>query len=1202
MITTHPLMQKIQARKTLYLQMLFVVLAFAFMVISSSLYVRNMLQNHLRRDALEMLNQTKLQIESELIEPQTTLAVVSNAVRSMILRGESIEMVQRYLKSIHEEMDRKSDGFMLEGFFVYFESFGGVLFHSGGWKAAKDYIPKARPWYKTAVDAEGKIGVTHIYLGAHSNQFVITYTQRIFNNEGKPLAVVCLNMPLDRIREHVVNMHIIKGGFGILMDEDMDIIAHPKQEFLGQSGRADSSGIAMIVHELELGNYIFERELKNHLGQRSVAFIMRLDSGWILTLMTPKAAYYREMQNMIFIIGILGAIFAVSLIIILMRIDNAKVRADNQNKQKSILISGMEKLSEAEKRTRLMLDATPLVANYWDKDFNIIACNEEAVRMFGLKNKQEYLDRFDELSPEYQPDGRLSQEAKTDFTKKAFEEGYCRFEWMHQKFDGEQVPCEVTLVRIEYKNEYTVLAYVRDLREHKQMMNEIEYRDNLLNTMNQAAALLLATEGEGNTTNSIYASMGLIGHAVEVDRVQIWQNEMIEGTLFFVHKYEWLSELGKQKPAVPIGLHISYNEKPEWKSKFLRGEYISSFLRDLPQSDQDLLGQYDIKTIIIIPLFLRDRFWGFFSLDDCRNERTFSEEEINILRSGGLLIANAFLRNDMAQNIRNTAVQLESALKWAKEANQAKSRFLATMSHEIRTPMNVILGVAERQLLYETHSLEVRETFEKIYNSADSLLHIINDILDLSKIEAGKLELIPAKYEVLSLINDVANINFIQFGYKMLDFKLQADEKIPNFLYGDELCIKQILNNVLSNAFKYTDRGEVALSFRAEKIDEKKMTLVIKVSDTGQGMTREQIDKQFDEYTRFNLEINRTTGGTGLGMAITHNLVKMMGGQISVRSKPGEGTTFTIRIPQEIIGSEVLGREVTDKLQLFYFANQMHQRHPKIVREPMPYGRVLVVDDMPSNMDVAKLLLNPYGLHIDTAESGFEAIELIKNGKEYDIIFMDHLMPKMDGVEAARELRKLGYKHPIFALTANAMIGQKDVFLGSGFDGYISKPIDIRQLNDSLNKFIRDKKRKYNNLNKDSSQKHDKQQEESTMLDIKIPGVNTEAGLDLYGGETDIYISALRSFLSNALTVIEKLRNVSEESLHDYTINVHGLKSISAGIGAENVREAAYDLEVKAKSGDLAGVLAKNETFLKEAEILVSDIQTWFKEYDKNNT
>ena len=720
-----------------------------------------------------------------------------------------------------------------------------------------------------------------------------------------------------------------------------------------------------------------------------------------------------------------------------------------------------------------IIDATPLICNLWDREHQNLYASNEALKLFDLSCKEEFINRFFDLSPKYQPNGRLSRELVGEYLNRAFEQGFCHFEWMHQKFNGEPMPCEITLVRIQHEGDFFVVSYTRDLREYKKVLKNIELRDNLLNTVNHTAVTLLSTENEISTNASIMEGMEILGRAVDVDRVQIWQNEIIDNVLHFVHKCEWRSEIGQQKIPVPIGLKYPYNEKPEWHSKFLRGEYINSLLRDLPKSDQDLLMPFEMKSIVIIPLFLQDRFWGFFSLDDCHNERTFTEEEINILRSGGLLVANAFLRNDMTRNIHTTAEKLKIALEKAQEANMAKSKFLATMSHEIRTPMNVILGVTESYLQDEKIKVEVREGFEKIYNAGDMLLHIINDILDLSKIEADKFEVISVKYDIMSLINDAAHMNIIRFQHKPIKFNLLVDENIPAELYGDELRIKQILNNLLSNAFKYTESGEVGLSFSIKKPAEnpsdesgaagqssptdKNINLVLRVSDTGNGMTTEQIEKIFDEYARFNLETNRPTIGTGLGMPITRNLVRLMKGELTIESEKGKGTVVTVCIPQVNNGSAAIGKSIAENLQNFIFSNTAQAKNKKITREPMPYGKVLVVDDMRTNLDVAILLLNPYQLQIDTAESGFEAIDLIKNGKEYDIIFMDHMMPVMDGMETTKKMRELGYKRPIFALTANAFAGQQEIFFANGFDGYISKPIDIRQLNDSLNKFIHDR-------------------------------------------------------------------------------------------------------------------------------------------------
>ena len=656
----------------------------------------------------------------------------------------------------------------------------------------------------------------------------------------------------------------------------------------------------------------------------------------------------------------------------------------------------------------------------------------------------------------------------------------------------------------------------------------------------------------------------------------------------------------------------------------IREQWVQGRFNFINMAETD--KQYEESALIIKRMIKGESGVGYFSISDvprvCAYRPVAGSEEgwclgvvgplpespVSNIDSGLLVVAvvSVFLNiiaAIVASNFVKKPYQEVAALKETAELNSKyKSKFLAAMSHEIRTPMNVILGVTDSQLSVESLQPKTKEAFEKIFDSGHLLLNIINDILDLSKIESGKLELYPVKYEAMSLINDAANMCIIQYGQKQIDFKLQVDENIPLCLFGDELRIKQILNNILSNAFKYTDTGEVELSFKSESLEENKAIIfIIEVRDTGQGLTDEQIARLFNEYERFNLEANRNIVGAGLGMAITNNLVKMMNGEILIDSVPGKGSKFTVRMPQEVKDTGVLGREAAENLENFNFINTKLERHTKITRAPMPYGKVLVVDDMKSNLDVARLLLAPYQLQIDTAESGFEAIDKIKSGSVYDIIFMDHMMPQMDGMEAAKKLRDSGYTSPIIALTANAIAGQQEIFYANGFDGFISKPIDLRQLNDSLNKFIRDKKREKTNEESLSAVELIKK-EAQVFPSINITGVDAEKGLALYGGDQNIYIAVLRSFVSNVKNVIDKLRYVSGETLGDYAVNVHGLKGICAGIGAEETRQAAFMLEKAAKSGDLAGVLTENEALLNETEELVSAIQGWFDNQEEKRS
>jgi len=518
--------------------------------------------------------------------------------------------------------------------------------------------------------------------------------------------------------------------------------------------------------------------------------------------------------------------------------------------------------------------------------------------------------------------------------------------------------------------------------------------------------------------------------------------------------------------------------------------------------------------------------------------------------------------------------ELIAAKDSAEHSSRYKSAFLAVMSHEIRTPMNAILGIAEIQLRDEILSAETEDAFQKIHESGELLLNIINDILDLSKIEAGKLELVPIKYDIPSLVNDTAQLIRLRYESKPIELFLDVDVNTPIEMYGDELRIKQVLNNILSNAFKYTDEGSVQLSVHPEDIDNDNFTIVFRISDTGQGMTKEQVNKLFDEYTRFNLEANRTTVGTGLGMSITQRLVDLMSGRITVESEVGKGSVFSVYIPQKRIGTAVCGVELTENLRKFNFQSTAITKKTQFLREYMPYGSVLIVDDVESNIYVAKGMLAPYGLKIDSASSGYEAIDMIKDGHVYDIIFMDHMMPKMDGIEAVKIIREMGYVNTIIALTANALIGREEMFLQNGFNAFISKPIDSRQLNLLLNGYIRNKKPKEVVEAARSEQREKK---------FKDDGQNKVSSSEI-----------IKSFVrdaKNAVNVLEnintKLDHLTDDEIYVYIITVHGMKSALANVGERKLSDIAFKLELAGKDRNFALITEKTQTFIDSLKSLI---------------
>jgi CheY-like chemotaxis protein/two-component sensor histidine kinase len=477
------------------------------------------------------------------------------------------------------------------------------------------------------------------------------------------------------------------------------------------------------------------------------------------------------------------------------------------------------------------------------------------------------------------------------------------------------------------------------------------------------------------------------------------------------------------------------------------------------------------------------------------------------------------------------------------------------MSHEIRTPLSSIIGITNIQIQKNADSPD--EAFLRISDASNILLTIINDILDLAKVEAGKMEIVPAKYDVAGMIADTVQLNLMQVGNKPIEFKLSVDEAVPVSLIGDELRIKQILNNLLSNAFKYTNEGYVRLSIstKPSSIDDE-VYIIFNVAESGIGMTSEQIETLFTEYIRANSQENRAIEGTGLGMSITNHLIGQMNGKYYVESQPGVGSLFTVLIPQKASGYEILGIKAARNME--ELKKVPKKNILKIKHEPMPYGSILVVDDAESNLYVAKGLLAQYDLHVETANSGQAAIKKVQAGNVYDIIFMDHMMPLMDGLEATKIIKEGGYSQPIVVLSANTILGQEDIFLNSGFDAFLPKPIEMDLLDKCLKRFVRDKQPQH-------------------VIDAAHE--TKENALTRYSSMEELE----KIFLRDAQKVVDVMESAVSDDYSDiktYTTSVHLIKSVLYNIGRTALSEMAHELEKAARANKPEFVRRKTPEFI----------------------
>ena len=561
-----------------------------------------------------------------------------------------------------------------------------------------------------------------------------------------------------------------------------------------------------------------------------------------------------------------------------------------------------------------------------------------------------------------------------------------------------------------------------------------------------------------------------------------------------------------------------------------------------------------------------------------------------------------------------------------RRTSDAKSRFIANMNHEMRTPLNVVIGLTDL-MLDEKNPKKIKENLKKISVAGNTLMSLINDVLDISKIEAGKLELTPVRYEVASLLNDIIILNIMRIESKDIAFSIDINEDMPCNLYGDDLRVKQILNNILNNAFKYTHEGTITLKMSCErKADD--VWISFDVSDTGIGIRREDMEKLFSDYNQVDAQANRKVEGTGLGLSIAQKLVELMDGEILVESEYGKGSTFTVKFRQGFVDDSVIGAETVSNLKELRYIDSKQAWNSQMVRVQIPYARVLVVDDNATNLDVARGMMQAYGMQIDCVSGGQQAVDAIRNKKvRYDAVFMDHMMPEMDGVEATRIIREeIGTEYartvPIIALTANAIRGNQEMLLNKGFQAFISKPIEIVRLDAIIHQWIRDKEKesKLNNRQINANDelfierrkgrdrrngrkrngRNGKRKDAGVMSGAdrqalpvikNIPGLDITKGLERFGGDEKIYQQVLRSFVTNTRPILETVKEINDGNLEDYIFAVHGIKASSRGIGADSVGDRAEVLEEKARAEDLKFLRANHPAFLDATTRLILAIE-----------
>jgi signal transduction histidine kinase/spermidine/putrescine-binding protein/FixJ family two-component response regulator/HPt (histidine-containing phosphotransfer) domain-containing protein len=648
----------------------------------------------------------------------------------------------------------------------------------------------------------------------------------------------------------------------------------------------------------------------------------------------------------------------------------------------------------------------------------------------------------------------------------------------------------------------------------------------------------------------------------DIDKFSIWRHtaEQPDTAPLITRIFKWDKDAGEVTETEEQREDIPYDKLfPGWHGLLLKNEVINKPVRELGAVSKAAFEKVGVVSLLATPIFINNTLWGFVNYMDCRGERVFSGDHARFLRSAALLFANAIIRNDM-----------ETEIFHAEELSRIKSSFLASMSHEIRTPMNAVIGMSEL-LSKEKLTERQRQYVGDIWSSATSLLAIINDILDISKIEAGKFELLPVHYNLTAMLENVQSIFRIMAQKKGIDFILEIKDGVPAYLYGDDIRLKQVVVNLCGNAVKFTESGYVKL-----QVSSSGESVIIKVADTGSGISEQALEGIFDPFTQADKKKNRHITGTGLGLPISKQFIELMGGEVSVQSTVGKGSEFTVSIPK-VCGDEAQVSSAASDTEPFY----------------APAASVLVTDDNELNLKVASGFLKMYGITADTASSGEEALQKVRE-KAYDMVFMDHMMPGMDGVETTKAIRALGGNFEtltVVALTANSLVGSEEVFLSNGLNDYMPKPIEARKLAEVLGRWIPADKIEARPAEGETAA------ESGDFLTAlaAIPAINPEKGMNNFFRKEDLYKETLELFSNRAIGECEAMGGFLDKGdIGRFAISIHAMKTSLLTLGASELSVLAYEMEARGKAGDADHCREHYPPFAKQVADLTRRLKKLF--------
>ena len=1221
----------------------------------------DMTSNQTEENGQMQLERIRSELQSELTDTERVLMRVALNAEQLLASGASFETVKEFFEREQREQKILSNG---ECFNVYIANKDWAIIPT--FNMPESYHAAERIWYKGAVENPNEIYITEPYIDAMTGEMCFTLSTLLSDKQ----TVVALDFTFASARESVIKMNSGSNRTALIVTKSGKIIGHKDMSLVGKKISKkllpEYEPILERVVNTTNPHESFQTELH---GRPHVIFSSETRNGWYLILSVDTTELYHDDYFQLLITSAVSLAMVAVIVFLYLKSMKNRLQAIKALRAKEEFLSNLSKELRAPLNRILRFSAVGEFGGDTSPTESAARVRESALQ---LSDMLDNLFSFSNLVTEREQKsaGIEKTEKLSDYSRKArrniifvltialfFRLGISidttmgwgdtkmnrEVEIYEHRLSGwviEQKEILTMFVNIlsehpDYLNDYSSAVKFLDglakkypdisacymanpYKEHQVIMNNgwessdpnwrVDKRPWYIETENSPDGLTVSTPYFDDRTGLYCVTLaqsvyGRNGEFIGVFGIDFYLDRLIQ-ILAESYNGDGYAFIVDSNGVIINHPHFPYQMSPKKMTNVNSTEYKKVY-----EVGEDFILT-DFRGDLMTSVARKDKISKFTVVVANRWQNIYGQ----VLFFGILFVfiyaicagLVVLLVNRLLNWQATVQRKLTSAVEAAVSAGQAKTQFLTHMSHEIRTPINAVLGMNE-MILRESKDKDIRDYSENIASAGRTLLNLVNSILDFSKIEDGKMEIIPVRYETLNLIDDLVNMIFEKANKKNLSFITKIEPTLPRSLFGDDMRIKQVITNILTNAVKYTKRGTVTLTMQGRAVDGETLELFVSVADTGIGIRAEDMDKLFLSFRRLDEEKNKNIEGTGLGISIVQELLKMMGSRLEVKSVYGEGSDFSFTIRQKIIDATPIGNygehhsERTVKREI----------ETKFVKAPT--AKVLAVDDTAMNLKVIKSLLKRNEIVPDLAESGKKCLELAAKNF-YHLIFLDHMMPEMDGVETLKHLQEMNLpsETKIIVLTANAITGAREKYLSLGFDDYLSKPIEVAALEGIISKYIPSELVEVVDMTALEEKEElgaarvaggahtadgggdEFSSAERARLEKICPQIDLATGLTNCMDSKEFYIEMVKEFLAGDRSD-ELTKAVNSEDWQTYRIAVHALKSTALVIGAVEFSNFAKTQEFSARDGNIETLKEKHPVFMEKYRELRESLSRWLE-------